>query len=367
MSMGEPIIQALHSKAMELADVAFIARSTGDNAKAAKLFADAFISEKSAATLAVESKIPEPSLSILLRSAAILALDCGNLREAEKLTSLALAGDPPDSIADELREIYETIKARKNLALQALPRQNTLFELFKKIRASQSSEVDSSVHAFYANFMGRLTHEIRNSLVPLATYAQLFDSDYGDAEFRDSLKHALSCETSRIQRLTEQLLLLARNDPLSAESVPLNAVLHAAFAKSREIARGAAELELKSDLSPVSVRANRFHLMSAFEEIFLNGIQSAGVSPLLEVRLRAAIGPEGRPEVAVSVRDSGTGFDFESAAHATEPFFTTRRDGLGLGLFLASRVIKAHQGRLEVRRRTVPTDPDVIVHLPIFN
>ena len=47
--------------------------------------------------------------SVLHRSAASLALECGALREAERLIAAALSGDPPDEIAEELRDLLEQV------------------------------------------------------------------------------------------------------------------------------------------------------------------------------------------------------------------------------------------------------------------
>jgi hypothetical protein len=47
----------------------------------------------------------EPTRSVLHRSAAALALECSELREAERLIGRALAGNPPEEIANELRDL----------------------------------------------------------------------------------------------------------------------------------------------------------------------------------------------------------------------------------------------------------------------
>ncbi|MFP4172587.1 MAG: hypothetical protein ACLFV4_06715 [Candidatus Hydrogenedentota bacterium] len=100
-------IEELHSQAMEAADQALLARRRADEAGAEASFAKAYEWESQAARLAVEENVPEPSRSVLLRSAATLALDAGKTREAERLAAMGLVGDPPPEIADELRAILE--------------------------------------------------------------------------------------------------------------------------------------------------------------------------------------------------------------------------------------------------------------------
>jgi hypothetical protein len=51
----------------------------------------------------------EPTRSVLHRSAPTLALECGALRDAERLIAVALSGDPPAEIAEELRDLLEQV------------------------------------------------------------------------------------------------------------------------------------------------------------------------------------------------------------------------------------------------------------------
>jgi hypothetical protein len=102
-------IRELHSKAMELADMADLEKMRGNKAESDSLYEQSYSFESQAAMLAYENKTGEPSISVLLRSAASLAMSCKKFREAEKLIALALSGEPPLEIADELRELLENV------------------------------------------------------------------------------------------------------------------------------------------------------------------------------------------------------------------------------------------------------------------
>ena len=65
----------------------------------------AFAKERAAADLAANQFDLEPTRSVLHRSAAVLAVECAELRDAERLIGRALAGNPPADIADELRDL----------------------------------------------------------------------------------------------------------------------------------------------------------------------------------------------------------------------------------------------------------------------
>jgi hypothetical protein len=95
----------LHQQAMELAEQAFAARRRDDQTSARSLARRAYLLEKQAA----EGSQTEPTRSVLHRSAATLALDCGEYREAERLIAAALSGSPPEPIANELRELLDAV------------------------------------------------------------------------------------------------------------------------------------------------------------------------------------------------------------------------------------------------------------------
>ena len=92
-------------EAMELVDRAVLARQRGDAEAVIKLSRVAFAKERAAADLVANELDLEPTRSILHRSAAVLALECAELRDAERLIGRALAGNPPNDIAEELRDL----------------------------------------------------------------------------------------------------------------------------------------------------------------------------------------------------------------------------------------------------------------------
>lgn len=109
-------VSKLHKVAMSLAGQAVGVQRIGGDAR--DLFRDAFENERAAAMLLVNSLEIEPTRSILFRSAASLAMDCGEFREAERLIGMALAGNPPEEICEELRDLYENVTFNRHLEVK---------------------------------------------------------------------------------------------------------------------------------------------------------------------------------------------------------------------------------------------------------
>lgn len=116
------ILDKLHDQAMEAAFLADLERRKGNEKDAAKLFEKALDLERQA--IAEMTTPVEPTWSILHRSAGWLALDCNRPRQAEQLACIALTGDPPPEIADELRDLLEQANSRRHLELKGLALQD---------------------------------------------------------------------------------------------------------------------------------------------------------------------------------------------------------------------------------------------------
>lgn len=113
-------IQSLHKQAMDLAEAATVARLRGALELAAQFTRQAFEQETQAAALIASALDAEPTRSVLHRSAASLAIECGELRIAERLIATALSGNPPAEIAEELKDLFIQINLSQYLKRQGI-------------------------------------------------------------------------------------------------------------------------------------------------------------------------------------------------------------------------------------------------------
>jgi hypothetical protein len=105
---------------MALADRAADARRSGDNAAFLRYTREALQKESEAASLVSARLDLEPTRSVLHRSAASLALECGEIRRAEQLISSALSGNPPEEVAEELRDLLEDVHFHRHLEVRGV-------------------------------------------------------------------------------------------------------------------------------------------------------------------------------------------------------------------------------------------------------
>jgi len=113
-------LRDLHEKAMLLAEKGFLAKKDGEIEISRRYFREALELETQAA-YQVDIEIEnEPTRSILLRSAASLAYECGDFRAAEKLIGSGLSGEPPDEIGQELRDLFDKVNFFRHLEVKGV-------------------------------------------------------------------------------------------------------------------------------------------------------------------------------------------------------------------------------------------------------
>jgi signal transduction histidine kinase len=109
-------------------------------------------------------------------------------------------------------------------------------------------------------------------------------------------------------------------------------------------ARSDRETRLGHDL-PL-IRCDRVQLQQVLLNLIINAVEAMSGIKERPCELTIVSASDGPDTVSVEVRDSGTGLDPEHAPHLFEPFYTTKAEGLGIGLSISRSIVEAHGGRL---------------------
>ena len=110
----------IHEEAMDFSGKAQAAQIKGEEGDTLAFFREAFKLEKEAAMLLKDEKVELTTRAVLFRSAAVLALDCGEISEAEKLISFGLSGKVPPQIADELQDLKKDVEFERREELRKI-------------------------------------------------------------------------------------------------------------------------------------------------------------------------------------------------------------------------------------------------------
>src|SRR5271157_3069809 len=122
-------VKALHREAMQLVDDSMLARQAGKEAEHTSLLKRAFELERAAADFLHDKTDFEPTRSVLHRSAASIALELWEVSSAERLICRALLGNPPEDIAEELRDLLEQVYFERHLLLRGVDLEPDEFQI----------------------------------------------------------------------------------------------------------------------------------------------------------------------------------------------------------------------------------------------
>ena len=191
-----------------------------------------------------------------------------------------------------------------------------------------------------------LAHEIKNPLAGLSGALELLAEDVVSDPAQSELVGDMRHQVTRLTHTMESLLSFARPPKARLRSTDVNASLERVLFLVRQQCRGGSvdvQEALASGLPPVL--ADPSQLEQVFLNVCLNACQAMnGAGGILTVR---SLANDGR--VAVEVADTGPGIPEQLRQHVFKPFFTTKRQGNGLGLAISARIVAEHGGHIDYR------------------
>lgn len=197
-----------------------------------------------------------------------------------------------------------------------------------------------------------VAHDIRNLLTPLLIEVSLADQD--DPALRAESLQAMRRQIDGLALLTHRLLALAKPDLIEREPTDLTELV----SQILRLVRPQATLENVSVVCTASPRlprvsADPVQMEQVLVNLILNAIQAMRTTGggTLSVSLAPCKLAGGGNGARVQIADTGSGITPSNKKRLFDPFFTTRPDGAGLGLFSCRRIAEAHGGAITVRSR----------------
>jgi two-component system sensor histidine kinase HydH len=212
-----------------------------------------------------------------------------------------------------------------------------------------------------------LAHELRNPLGTLKTSAELLERKVAaDNEIAREMAGYISQEVDRINSLITRFLDFARPRSLRLEKTDLHAMLDRAielFDREKSGAAAAATVfkNYSPDVPPVRVEAELMeHVIT---NLLSNAAQASPPGAVVTVKTRLAE-TTGGLQAEIAVIDRGSGIDQKHLESIFNPFFTTKAEGVGLGLAIVSKIVDEHGGRIIVES-TMGEGSVFRVYLPV--
>ena len=197
-----------------------------------------------------------------------------------------------------------------------------------------------------------LAHEIRNPLVAIRTFTQLLPERYQDEEFREEFKNIALREVDRICGLVNNLLSFARPSTPNVAAEDVNEIVESI---ARILESEAKEKDVRIDLHLASglpkIFVDKEQIKQVCMNIILNAIQAIEGSGVVEISTRRFAKDGAGQFVQMGVRDSGVGIPEKDLENIFNPFFTTKKEGSGLGLSISHQIVQEHGGYILVESK----------------
>ncbi|WP_244135943.1 MULTISPECIES: ATP-binding protein [unclassified Burkholderia] len=234
-------------------------------------------------------------------------------------------------------------------------------------RAAAQDALDRSTaelaHAMRVTMLGELAasiaHEVTQPLAAIVTAGDAAlrwidrpEPDLGEA--RQSVGQMIR-DAGRASDVMRQIRAIARKRVPEQTPLDLNAVVRESLGLvRRELDSRRIDVEADYSASPQRVRGERVQLQQVVIHLVMNAVQAmSDVEPGAR-RLRIRTHAFDERHAGVVVEDSGTGIGHADADRLFSAFFTTREDGMGMGLSICRSIVEAHGGRIWADLRAGP-------------
>jgi signal transduction histidine kinase len=266
------------------------------------------------------------------------------LKDNEIVGIITLGRKQKQPFTDKQISLCKDFAAQAAIALESTRRE-------RQYREMQSELAHANRVATVGQLTASIVHEIKQPITAGRTYvaAAMRFLDKGPPDLAE-VRKTLACimnENGRVSDIVDRIGALIKKAPPRKEVVDLNAAIMevTALTRSEAVKTGVTVgTQLAAELP--RIQCDRVQLQQVMLNLILNAIQSmSGVEDgNRELHISTvSIEPEG---MCVSVRDTGHGLRPESLPRLFEPFYTTKPDGMGIGLSICRSIIEAHGGRL---------------------
>jgi two-component system, NtrC family, sensor histidine kinase HydH len=233
---------------------------------------------------------------------------------------------------------------------------DTLEETNRQLRRAEADARRSERLAALGQLSAGLAHEIRNPLGVIKGSAEMLSQKLRDSQPLESeLAGYISSEVNRLNALVARFLDFARPQNLDLHPQSIVEIVDRALASAQtQSPHPGVQIERRYASNLPEILADDQFCERVFANLILNAFQAMDGQPGL---LRLSISPEfshGTAGVAVTVEDNGPGVPAALREQIFNPFFTSKKDGVGLGLAIVAKIVDDHRGWIRLENDPAP-------------
>lgn len=217
-----------------------------------------------------------------------------------------------------------------------------------RLRLFEQEREEAERLKFLGNLVANFAHEIKNPLNGLSIATQRLHREFpSENDEYSRLTMVIGEEIKRLNRILNDFLSLARPKMKQKTTFSVKSVINDALILIREQAREASFLLIEDIDHDREIIGNPDNLKRALFNILLNAVDA--VRDLSDRKGEISITTHVTQDMyQISIKDNGMGMDDEEKARVFTPYFTTKKKGTGLGLYIAQQIVREHNGTIAI-------------------
>ncbi|MFH1232036.1 MAG: sensor histidine kinase [Planctomycetota bacterium] len=280
-------------------------------------------------------------LMAILSSLSIARWIVHPIKELTEVTEKVAAGN-----------LDQEIKSERNDEIGRLIR--SFNEMARRLKNTKQLEKLSNIGVATS----KIAHELRNPLVALKTFIQLLPKRHQSDKFISEFNEIVPQELARLEKMLGTLTNFSAEQRLQLKEYDIISLMRSSLELFKEqITQQKVNISTVFEPDNINLSIDSDRIKQVFINLIRNAIESMPDGGNLTINSKICLdgyNPKYNPlsekqkVVEIKISDTGYGMDGHTLNNAFEPFYTSKRGGLGLGLTISKEIIEQHQGIIQV-------------------
>ncbi len=259
------------------------------------------------------------------------------------LAVLALYSEEPRRFRESEVRLLQLLANQGAIAIENARRMERLVALEESMRQAERFSVLGTLAA-------EIAHEIRNPITIINMLIHgVREKASEDPQTREDLE-IVTQKLDRINHIVEQTLSLSKTSEAKTRPYNLNQIVDELLLfLNYKLAKLGIDVKTQLDRKLPDAPMDPGQIQQVLMNLLVNAMESIGENGQLTIKTRMAKDRKLGQCVRCAISDTGAGIPKETLESLFEPFFTTREDGTGLGLFISNKLVRRHKGHIKVK------------------
>jgi len=230
-------------------------------------------------------------------------------------------------------------------------------DLLQEVEVSKSFLTNDKIK-LVGKLGATVAHEIRNPLTSIKGFVQLLNMGVSKPEYYSMIYS----ELNKVEEVVNKLLRIAETQSVNFRLNDIGLILERTIMRMNDLAllKGI-KIDSSLECDFLSIYCDEVQLQQVFENIIKNAIEASACNKKMYITCKI-----NESHVHIMIKDQGVGIPEKRIVHLFEPFYCIKENGTGFGLMISYKIIKEHNGTIQVKSE-LGIGTTVDIYLPLLN